>query len=180
MISDLIRIKTEGEGQEEALREAEQVAAWCGLSERDTLHSRLIAEEMMGLIRTVAGAVDAEFHLEAEGKRIDFILTTAILMNQATRDELLSTSTSHKNESAASFLGHLRDFFERAMLSGAGSYVFAENMNEIPVASLPKDYVFDPEWDHYERSILKNLSDYIRIGIRGSRVEMDIFKDFGK
>ena len=35
------------------------------------------------------------------------------------------------------------------------------------------------EWDGYERSVLRNISDDIRIAIRGGLVEMTVTKDFG-
>ena len=34
------------------------------------------------------------------------------------------------------------------------------------------------EWDGYERSILRRLADEVKIGIRGSMVEMTVSKRF--
>ncbi len=178
MVSDIITIRSSGDGQEKALREAEKAAVWCGLDEKETLHARLIAEEMMGLIRSVSGEIDADFHIETLDKRLDFYLVTAMLMNEATREELIGSSSEGRNDAAKGLMGHIRDFMERAMISGAGSYVFAENMTEVPVSDLPEPVYFEPEWDHYERSILKNIADRIVIAIRGNRVEMLVSKDF--
>ena len=36
----------------------------------------------------------------------------------------------------------------------------------------------DPEWDRYERSVLKKTADDIRIGIRGKKVDMTVVKRF--
>ena len=180
MKSDVIVIRNDDEGRERALSETERTAVWCALSPKKTLQARLIAEEMMGMIHSISGEIDALFWIESSGTEMEFVLTTDILMNAAARNELVETSTSRENEAAKTFLGHLRDFFERAMLSGAGSYVFAENVNDIPLSSMPAPVSFDPELDHYERSILKNVADQIRIFIRGNRVEMHVFKEFGK
>ncbi len=178
MVSDIIEIKNSGSGQDRALAETEKAAAWCELSPRETLRARLAAEEMMSMIRSVAGEVNALFRIECEDRNMTFFLTTSILMNAATRAELVSVSSSRENEAAKGFLGRLRDFFERAMISGAGSFVFTENMNDEPMPSLDKPVQFESGWDHYERSILKNIAERITIGIRGNQVEMTVLVSF--
>ena len=178
MISDRIEIRNSGSGQDRALAEAEKAAAWCELTPKETLRSRLIAEEMMSMIRSLSGEVDACFWIECEEKTMTFFLTTSILMNEATRTELINASTYRENEAAKGFLGRLRDFFERAMLSGAGSYVFTETPAEQPLPLPDSQVTFNPGWDHYERSILKNTADDIRIGIRGNQVEMTVKVSF--
>ena len=35
------------------------------------------------------------------------------------------------------------------------------------------------EWDELEKSIIANLSDEVSISLRGSEVEMTVYKDFG-
>ena len=128
----------------------------------------------MSMIRSLSGEVNACFWIESGDKEMTFFLTTSILMNEATRTELISATTYQENDAAKGFLGRLMDFFERAMLSGAGSYVFTENAAEQPMPLENSQVSFDPGWDHYERSILKNAADEIRIGIRGNQVEMSV------
>ena len=178
MISDRIEIRNSGSGQEKALAETEKAAAWCELTPTETLRARLIAEEMMSMIRSLSGEVNACFWIECGEKVMSFFLTTSILMNAVTRTELISASTNSENDAARGFLGRLRDFFERAMLSGAGSYVFTDSMAEQPLPPPDAQVVYDPGWDHYERSILKNAADEIRIGIRGNQVEMTVKASF--
>ena len=178
MISDRIEIRNSGSGQDAALAEAEKAAAWCELTPRETLRARLIAEEMMSMIRSLSGEVDACFWIECGEKEMTFFLTTSILMNEATRNELINASTYRENDAAKGFLGRLRDFFERAMLSGAGAYVFTENGAEQPLPLTDPQVSYDSGWDHYERSILKNAADEIRIGIRGNQVEMSVKVSF--
>lgn len=36
----------------------------------------------------------------------------------------------------------------------------------------------DPEWDGYEQSTLRRLADRVKIGIRGSQVDMTVTKCF--
>ena len=178
MVSDVIRIRDSADGREAVLTETEKAAAWCGLSPKAVLQARLIAEEMMGLILSLSGEINADFRIETSGKTMTFLLDTSMLMNETTRKELLESSTSLTNEAAKGFLGHLREYFAKAMLSGAGSYVFSDNVTDIPVTALPQPVFVDPDWDHYERSILKNLADQIRISIRGSRVELTVRRNF--
>ena len=38
----------------------------------------------------------------------------------------------------------------------------------------------DPEWDGFERSVLRGISDDIRIAIRGREVRMTVSKSFAE
>ena len=52
MKTDVIEISPTGEGMAEALRQTEKAAAFQNLNPKQGLRLRLLAEEMMGMLRT--------------------------------------------------------------------------------------------------------------------------------
>ena len=172
MRSDCISIDNEGNGFEAALFQADAVAKYRGLDPKEALHLRIITEELMGMVRSITGEMAGTFWIDSEDKAFTLHLSTKTAMDASKRYQLISASTSHKNEAARSFIGFLRDKFENAMLADDTGIYYDSNGN--PLNEVPND----EEWDRYERSILRKLADEIRIGVRGNTVEMDVIKRF--
>lgn len=191
MKTDIITISNDGTNMEDALAQVEKVSAYKGLSPKDTMHLRLLAEETMALMRAVTGNVNGEFWMEDEEQLYTLHLKVRTLMDQKKREQLLSTSTSGKNEAERGFMGKIRSFFEpsssvpmfSAGLGGGSpqmyqSYVWSmedykdqlrqyneENQNEAKEA-----------WDELEKSVVGHLADDVKVFIRGRIVEMTIAK----
>ena len=64
MRTDTIIVSSRGNQMEAALKEAEKVAAYKGLSAKNALHLRLLTEEMMGMMRSITGENTGEFWIE--------------------------------------------------------------------------------------------------------------------
>ena len=97
-------------------------------------------------------------------------------MDKEKRYQLISSSTSKKNEAANSFLGKLRDAFENATVSDV-EHVYFDLPEELR-SDLSRYSFEDPVWDGYERSVLRKLADNIKIFIRGKEVHMTVTKQF--
>ena len=196
MRSDEIIVESSGEGMQEALRQTEAAAAFKGLNKKDALHLRLLAEEMMGMLRQMVGGVRAEFWLEDVKRTFKLHLRTVTLMDPEKREELLSVSTSGKNAAAKGIMGKIRDIFERAndncYLDGIYDdwrlaadidycgmpllgFTAGWSLNQYRV-NLPRNR--REEWDELEKSIVANLADEVEIYIEGSSVEMVIYKKY--
>ena len=131
---------------------------------------------MLSMARSITGERRASFWIESEGKNFELHMTTNTVMDKEKRSLLISSSTSNKNEAAHSFLGKLRDAFENAMTSDVERVYFElpeKLRNDVGMYS-----VEDPEWDGYERSVLRRLVDNIKIFIRGKEVHMIVIKQF--
>lgn len=176
MRSDTIYIDNSGNGFDKALEQTLKAAGYCGLNEKESLHLRLCTEEMLSLARSVTGEMKASFWLESEGRRFELHMSTKTVMDKDKRYQLISSASSHRNEAANSFLGKLRDAFERAMTADA-DHTFYELPEDI-AGDLPGGYIADPEWDRYERSILRKVADDVKIAIRGGVVDMTVVKSF--
>ena len=174
MKSDIIQIDNRGKGFALALEETEKAARYRELGEKETLHLRLCAEEMLSLVRSVTGELQAAFWLESEGPAFDLHLSTQTVMDREKRNNLIASTTSRKNEAAKTFLGKLRDAFETAMASEPDTGIPEDALDD-----LANHTIEIPEWDEYEQSILRKVADQVRIGIRGRTVEMTVSRRFG-
>ena len=203
MKSDIIHVTSSGEGISLALQQADAVAAYKSLSPKDSLHLRLLAEEMMGMMRALAGNQEADFWIEDEGDVFRLHLKAKVQMNTELREKLLSASTSGKNAAAKGVSGKIRDLFSR-MLEGTGdvdayaagfSPMCAEAMTVSSAAAVARNAPYmwsfnkykssaadDPDkkedWDELEKSVLAKVADEIEIGISGGFVEMIVYKKF--
>ena len=118
MRSDIVKLSGDPSDTALALKQAESVAAFFGMQGKEAIHLRLLAEEMMGMIRSLTETRSAEFWIEDDEKadrRLRLHLKAAVGMNTELRKELLSASTSGKNAAAKGFSGKLRDIFARAI-----------------------------------------------------------------
>lgn len=180
MKSDKILIDNQGSGFAAAVEETRKVAMFRGIDHKNTLQLQLMTEEMLSLIRSVTGEVQATFWLETEDMNFDLCLTTKTVMDSEKRYMLLESASSRKNEAAGSFLGKLRDAFQEAMAAevSEAEYQYKGDSNEA-FNDVYDCRVDDPEWDRYEQSILLRLADDVRISIKGKLVKMTVSKKFG-
>ena len=204
MKTDVIEITNKGEGVENALMETERAAVYRGLTPKQALRLRLLAEEMTGMLRTLVGDERFRFWVESEGTAFALHLETQTVMTPELKEALLNTSSSGKNEAAKGFMGRLREIFTAMSESYQPvgtemrygySYVdvidFDASMDVSPNAAqlgwslrayrdaVAENREKEPEkWDELEKSITAKLADDVKIFIRGNNVEMIIEKTF--
>ena len=191
MKTDILMISSDGTNMDSALAQVDKVAAYKGLSQKNAMYLRLLAEETMAMMRAITGNVNGEFWMEDENQLYTLHLKVSTLMDENRREQLLAASTSGKNEATRGFMGKIRSFFEPSssvpMFSagfGGGSpqmynsYVWSmedyrdqlrqyreQNQNEAKDA-----------WDELEKSVVGHLADDVKVSIRGRTVEMTIVK----
>ena len=200
-----IKVTALGEGMEEALAVTENLGLDSGLSHKENLRLRLLAEELIGLMRGIAGNVEAVYLAGQEGRSFDLSLSADVSLNQEMRKKLLAASSSGKNAAARGFMGRIRDMVaavllpeneESAELSGlslglmslggparytAGVNAYAWSMSKYRSevrSSREQDEDAAEAWDELEKSIVANLADEVTVKIMGSRVEIAITKAF--
>lgn len=201
MRSDTIHITNGGEGFNEALSQAERVAAFKGMPERSAIHLRLLTEEMMGIMHALTGEKEADFWIDDEDGEFSLHLSANTDLDLEMRKKLLSVSTSGKNDAARGVTGKIRDLFERFMTPGdmsiaqslaAGIYCESIDPEFGLMRMVPGDYWSlsrysdsldrtsgpDENWDELEKSVVARLADDVRIGIKGRNVEITIIKKF--
>ena len=198
MKTDVITVSNRGNQMEAALQQTEKVAAYKGLSERDTLHLRLLTEEMMGLMRSITGATEGQFWIEDEDGEYQLHLQVRKFLTGEEKEQLLSVSSTGKNESARGLMGRLRDFFDWGsdgdLLSGSSPLVLPDMFEQSTTPMLDWEWSMrtyetalssrleqnDPAireaWDELEKSVVKNVADDVKVFIRGGVVELVILK----
>lgn len=193
MVSDIITISSNGENMETALTETVKVATYNELSPKDTLHLRLLAEEMMGMMRSITQETTGKFWIEANDGLYRLHLLVEARVDEDMRRRLLAASSSGKNEASRSLMGKLREFFFRGSDEKIAAYnneLLAEgkapNMTDWEwsltlyqdnLAALREKKPDAAEaWDELEKSVVRSVADDIKISIRGWDTEMIIIK----
>ena len=200
MKTDVIVVSSKGTKMDAALIQVDKVAAYKGLPPKDALHLRLLAEEMMAMMRSITGETQGKFWIEDEDGTYELHLQAATRMTSVKREKLLSTATSGKNESARTFMGKLRDFFERGAdedIAAHSSPLLMPGMYEhsstptldwewsmtqyeraLSSAVDRKDEEALKAWDELEKSVVAHVADDVKVSIRSQQVEMTIIKKF--
>ncbi len=202
MITDIIKLDSSGKGDEEALDITEKAGNYGNLAHQDILRLRLLSEELIGMLRGIAGKVDSEFWLENKGNKYFIHVKSVIELSKELREQLISASTSGKNAASAGFMGKIRDFISVALLP---SKEYDSVMNTAPFGfmamgceevfeetasyqwtlqtykeSLDKSEEEDKkeEWDELEKSIVGSIADDVQVSVKGYEVEITIIKKF--
>lgn len=208
MKTNEVLIDNQGSGMDEALREVEKFAVYHELSHKDALRLRLLAEEMMGMVRSVAGDFQACFWAEGQGRICRLCLNADLIMDAERRRELLAMAKSGKNSRARTFMGKIRDLLETCMCSyeeaeqeelAAGIVMPFGEMGAMDLMAFNTGFTGnvwsmqkmrdeaekadgEPEAeavkDELEKSIVAKLADDIRVGISGDKAEVVIEKKF--
>ncbi|MCR5208572.1 MAG: hypothetical protein K6C14_08870 [Eubacterium sp.] len=186
MKSDIIHISSDGSGIGEALTQAEKVAEYIQLNEKDSVHLRLFTEEVMGMMKSLTGEQEADFWIETNETSYELHLVSRTQMNVKKREKLLAASSSGRNY-VKGFMEKVRSAFEAALASMGEGYGDAVEMGLVEGTGVHQSYpewtlskyraeAKEDEWDELEHSIVAKLADELRVRIAGSNVEMIIYK----
>ena len=198
MKTDVITVSSRGNRMDAALAQVDKVCAYKGLNGKNSLHLHLLAEEMMGMMRSITGETNGQFWIEDEDDVYSLHLAVNTSMNSGKRDQLLSAATSGKNESAKGLMGRLRDFFDREsdedVAALSSSLLMPEMYDQFSSPTLAMEWTMaryesglasrveqdDPAakeaWDELEKSVVAHVADDVKVSIRGRSVEMIIIK----
>ena len=197
MKTDIIMVTNSGSRMEQALSQVDKVAAYKGMPHKDALRLRLLAEEMMGMMRSITGTATGLFWMEDADQVYELHLQVQTRMTNEKRENLLQVSSSGKNDSAQGLMGRLRDFFDRGadedvvaanplVLSGmyddstSPALDFEWRMTEYQRVLSEKvdrdDGGAREAWDELEKSVVAHAADEVKVAIRGRTVEMVLIK----
>ncbi len=204
MKTDEITIFSNMEGKREALEEAERFASYNGLTGKNANQLRLLTEETVNMVQGIVHDFRGNFWLESEksgqGVLCRICVSADVAVTAEQEDELLSVSSSGKNESAKGITGIIRQMFRRCMQQSetavrSGAMDMIGSMNNPQNAMLFNEMSFwslqeyrrklnetakqsDEERDDLEKSIIANLADEVRVGIYSGCAEVIIEKVF--
>ena len=199
MKTETIGVYSSGNGRDKALELTERTAAYCGLDGKSVLRLRLLSEELIELIRPFADMFHGDFWLETTDNDIEIHLKTEIPMDQKTRKELLSVSSSGKNSAAKGLIGRIREMIATVTLPEdpeskemadqamslmslgcqMGSHYgsnYSWSMNAYAASVNQNGSAKEEAQDELEKSIVANIADEVKVNIVGSEVEVVIYK----
>ena len=190
MKSDLIIVASNGSGLKEALLQTDKVAEQCHLNPKDALHLRLLVEETLNMLRSINSEHVGRFWIDATENEYWLHLKTVTTMSARKRSQLLSASTSGKNEAHRGIMGKIRAFFEPMLDEDTPEYLAdtivydADDCLTWSMGAyrdrLEKDKDTESgaqeEWDELEKSVVSHVADNIQVSIRGNEVELTIYK----
>ena len=198
MKTDVIRVSSKGNQIEKALEQIDKIAAYKELSPKNTLHLRLLTEEMMGMMRSITGETEGEFWVEDQDGEYQLHLRVRTRLNAEEREALLAASSTGRNESARGLMGRIRDFFDWGSDEDLGimtSSLMLPDMYEhssSPALDMEwsmvryesalsgriaqNDTAAKEAWDELEKSVVRHVADDVRVSIRNGVVEMIILK----
>ena len=125
MKTGLITVTSEGLGMKEALMLTEDVGKDSGLEKKAVLHLRLLAEELFGMLRGIAGEVETAYWLEEENKRFQIHMKSNVEMNEEKRKQFLAVSSNGKNAAAVGFMGKIKVVLAEMLFTPEGMSPYA-------------------------------------------------------
>lgn len=207
MTTDQIFVKNDGTGIERALEIPDSFAQKEGITGKDALHIRLLAEEMLGMVSAIAGEFSASFWMEGDNTECRLCLEAKTIMDIEKRRGLLAASSTGKNEAAKGVMGKIMELIEVGMENyeevnklqmmyggsplnyGTMGMESAEMSQAVLTWSLQRyrdnvsgqtdeDHASEEAWDELEKSVVANLADDVRVGIKKDNVTIIIYKKF--
>ena len=197
MKTDVITVSGQGARIGDALNQVDKLAVYKELPPKSALHLRLLAEEMMGMVRAMTGQAESRFWIENQGDVYELHLKAETSVDPQMKDRLLSASTSGKNEAKPSFMERIRGFFiagaeGEAYLSAplllpemfAGSstpsldweWSLSRYQDALSARAENNAAAAKEAWDELEKSVVAHVADDVKVAIRGRSVEMTVFK----
>ena len=191
MKSDVIEVSSRDDRTEAVLEMTKQVADYSGLSHKEAIYLRLLAEEMMGMMRAITGDVNGEFWIESgKGRLFELHLLVSTRMDPQKREQLLRASTTGRNEANRGFMGKIRAFFD-PLEDMSLLYDMTPDGLQTPVSWSMRAYRQQVResvdsnkegaaqaWDELERSVVAHVADEVKVSIDGYDVEMTAIRQF--
>ena len=198
MISNVCKIEKGSKDLEAILLESEKVARYNDLTKKQSLHLRLICEEIDGMLPNLLDDFNGNLWIEiVDGVcRVNVALDIPEI-NTAKKEELINLAKNKKNAAAVGIVGKIRNAIENFFLRneeveafipstdmcymsagfGAGvNYSCLWTLNQYK--STVKGAGQEEGWDELEKSIIANLADDVVVGVKGNKANIVVVKKF--
>lgn len=201
MKTDVITIRSDLRGRDEAMEAAEKFAVYYGITGRNALHLRLLTEETISMVHGILDEFSGKFWLESEktkkGLLCRICLSAEKQVNKEQEEHMLSVSSSGRNENARGVMGKIREILRRSLQSSNDAdeqYLWKMNSAWIDSGSssaadsnfwslrlyrqnLSEQKAQDKEeWDELEKSIIAKLADEVKVWLRADSTTVTIEK----
>lgn len=180
------------------LRESEKVAAYCELSRKQSLHLRLICEELDGMLPELIGDFEGKLWIEIEEDICKVCASLSIdEISTSRRKEIINIAKNKKNAAAVGIKGKIRSAVESLFLNEDVADAFAASAMTMDFSagyytesdysrcwslngyrSAVKKAHKKDAWDELEKSVIASVADDVIVGIAGKQAEITVIKKF--
>ena len=124
MKSTVINISNETNNLEAILAETKKLSAYAGFDKKQALRLRLLAEELVGMLKELSGNFEGQFWAEEENCSVALIAGIFVIdeMDNKTKKGFINVSSEKKNAAAKGIMGKIRDVVENMMYPENASY----------------------------------------------------------
>lgn len=204
MLTEKIKVSKTGEGMNEALELTEELVKYLKLRRKEAFYVRLLAEELLSMVRAITEDFQGDFWLEEENHTCKLILEAKANLDYSQRREFLDVSKYGGNIAHRGIMEKVREVFEAGLHSvqesfniqaqyGTGMFSYGAigvvdaGMSEAIYAwsmqkykdSINSERSENPEaWDELEKSIIANIADDVQVGVTKDSVKLIVFKYF--
>ena len=208
MKTDVITIYGDLRGRDMAMKAAQKFAAYNDLTGKDAMHLRLLTEETISMIHGILDDFHGSLWLESEQTKNGLLcrvcLSTQKQANREQEAQILSVSTSGKNENAKGVMGRIREIFRRSLQTDSeadeqfmqninDAWMGMENGNSFSVADSnywslrmyrmnleAEKAEKEEEWDELEKSIIVKIADEVKVWLNKDATDVIVEKCFAQ
>lgn len=195
MISDRVSIFQGTADTPVALELLEKTSAYCALSHKESLHLRLLGEELLSMMDGILFDYEGMFWVTAEGRAVELHVSADCEVDETERKKLLSVATTGRSTPPKGFMAKVRAVIEQGLF-GKG-YIGADAaygtlfgvMSDVGTGAMwtLSDYSFEvakrkashtEAWDELEKSIVAKLADDVTVSAHNFHVDVVVKKNF--
>lgn len=198
MKSNVCKIENGTKDLAAILGESERVAAYNGLTHKQTLQLRLLCEEIDGMLPNIIDEFEGSLWIDFE----DGVCSVHISIkfpefDSGKKEEIIGIAKNKKNAAAFGIVGKIRDAIENFFLSEDASLALAAASDHFCPAtgySEVVDYSYlwrleeyrnsikkeeqAEDWDELEKSVIASVADDVIVGVKGKQADIIIVKKF--
>ena len=179
--STVIKVQSNGAGMDSALDMTERLVDESGITSKQKLHLRLLAEELMGMVRSITGEVEAEYWLETEGRNYELYLKSKVKLSSDMKNKFNSASLGNSDVSSKGFMSKLRYIIAEKLMAKDRENICSEWSLKEYKRDVKKNRDHDDEameaWDELEKSIIANIADEVKVKFFDDYVEIIVYKN---
>ena len=201
MKSDVIKIKSDLAGRDEAMQMAEGVAKYNGFTGKNAMHISLLTEELVSMVHGIMDDFTGDLWIETKNEKGGVLCRICLSAKRRAdpiqEEQFLSVSSTGENENAKGILGKIREIFR--LNAQYGNICFNAYTLSNPWYSMgasPVDYEMSQcwslanyrnnlssdkssnseQWDELEKSIIAKLSDDVKVWLKSEETEVIVEK----
>lgn len=198
MRSDVCLIEKGSKDLAKILSECEKVAVYNELDHKQSLHLRLLCEELDGMLPELVGNFEGKLWIDFEDGVCKVNVSVEIEeIKGKNREELLGLAKNKKNAAAVGIVGKIRSALEGLFLNEdfidaftssaigvdipAGCYIGADYTQYWSLTQYKKtvkDNNKTDAWDELEKSVIATIADDVVVGVKGKKADIVITKKF--